>query len=271
MIEQDHDGQWVADPEGTHCPATESGQHGRTPAAREADPAPGTRPAPELARTEMIDQERSGGRPLSGFAGRRQDDRAALGVLSDVLGLEGHELSASETLRRNLADADHLGRLTTIWNGETRDAIRGNYERLLRERLPEEYQGVELSAKATWLWRSLRSAEAAGLDAGDVLTQAIDARPLTGARDIAGVIDDRVREATAALVPQPAGSWAERVPDISDPARRGYVTAVADAIDERTERLGEHAAEASPIWARRTLGPVPDDPLEHLEWSAAPR
>jgi conjugative relaxase-like TrwC/TraI family protein len=266
VIEQDPKGRWVAEADGARCAASASGQHGRTPGRREADPAPGTRPAPELARRVMVDEERSGGRALPGFAGRAQDERAALGVLSDVLGLEGQELSASETLRRNLADADHLGRLATIWEGETGDAVQATYERLLRERLPEEHRGAELSAKATWLWRSLRSAEAAGLDAGDVLEQAISSRSLDSAHDIAAVIDDRVREQTAGLVPQPAGPWSEQVPEIADPARQAYVAAVAEAIDERTERLGEFTAEASPIWARHALGAVPDEPLERLEW-----
>ena len=56
------------------------------------------------------------------------------------------------------------------------------------------------------------------------------------------------------------------VPDIEDPDRREYVTAVAGAMDERTERLGEFTAETEPVWAVRALGPAPDDPLDRLEW-----
>ena len=43
-------------------------------------------------------------------------------------------------------------------------------------------------------------------------------------------------------------------------------------MDQRTERLGEFTAEAPPAWALRGLGPVPDEPLERLEWEkrAAP-
>ena len=37
-------------------------------------------------------------------------------------------------------------------------------------------------------------------------------------------------------------------------------------MDARKERIGEHAAEYSPAWAVHALGPVPDDPLERLEW-----
>jgi AAA domain/TrwC relaxase len=273
VIDQDRAGRWHAEASGTHCAASPGGRHGREPGAREADPAPGTRPAPELARAAAIEAERaSGGGALSHNPQRAEDARAALGVLSGVLATEGAEPSARELLRRNLADADHLARLHTIWEGETRDAIRSNYERMLRERLPEEHRDAELSGAATWLWRSLRAAEAAGLDAGDVLTQAIETQPLTGARDLAAVIDARVRETTGSLVPQAAGPWADRVPDITDPERREYVTAVAQAMDERTERLGEFTAQAPPVWARRALGPVPEEPLGRLEWErrAAP-
>ena len=233
--------------------------------ARVADPAAGTRPAPELARHERIERERAG---LPGPEQQTQSElaREAIGVLSDVLEREGAEYSALEVQRRNLANADHLAKLHAIWDGETKDAITGRYERLLRERLPEGWKDAELSAHATWLYRTLRGAEAAGLDAGDVLARAIAAQPLTGARDVAAVIDSRIRETTGTLVPQDPGPWADQVPDIEDPAHREYVAAVAAAMDERTERLGEFTAETGPVWAARGLGPVPEDPLDRLEW-----
>ena len=235
-----------------------------TEPARVADPAQGVRPAPELERHERIERERAGQPEPE----QQQSDlaRDPIAVLSDVLENEGAELSALEVQRRNLANADHLAKLHAIWEGETKDAITGRYERLLREHLPEGYKDAELSGHATWLYRTLRGAEAAGLDAGAVLARAIADKPLTGARDVAAVIDARIREETGTLVPQDPGPWADRVPDIEDPARREYVAAVAAAMDERTERLGEFTAEAAPVWAVRALGPVPDEPLDRLEW-----
>lgn len=43
-------------------------------------------------------------------------------------------------------------------------------------------------------------------------------------------------------------------------------------MDERKERIGEHAAEHSLPWAVNTLDPVPGDPADRLEWQrrAAP-
>lgn len=37
-------------------------------------------------------------------------------------------------------------------------------------------------------------------------------------------------------------------------------------MDARKDRIGAHLAEYPPSWAERSLGPVPDDPLDRLEW-----
>jgi hypothetical protein len=37
-------------------------------------------------------------------------------------------------------------------------------------------------------------------------------------------------------------------------------------MDDRTRRLGEHAAETGPQWAQQSLGPVPDDPVARADW-----
>jgi hypothetical protein len=68
------------------------------------------------------------------------------------------------------------------------------------------------------------------------------------------------------MVPQPAGPWTGQVPEIDDPDRAAYVRQLAAAMDARKDRLGGHTAEAEPAWARRTLGPVPEEPLERLGW-----
>jgi hypothetical protein len=109
--------------------------------------------------------------------------------------------------------------------------------------------------------------EAAGLDASDVAEQAIRSAPLSGARDLAAVIDYRVRKATAGIAPAPWKPWSERVPEIADPERRLFVAELAAAMDARRERIGEYAAEASPAWVVNALGPVPEDPLERLDWA----
>jgi hypothetical protein len=124
----------------------------------------------------------------------------------------------------------------------------------------------EPSHQAKWLWRTVHAAEMAGLDPGQVLADAIGERDLAGARDIASVIDARIRYRTGSLVPLPAGPWSARVPELADPERRAYLTEIATLMDARKDRLGEHAAGYAPPWALAGLGPVPAHPLDRLDW-----
>jgi hypothetical protein len=227
-----------------------------------ADPAPGCRPAPELARHDKITAQREG-QPATPPKSARQG--GALGVLAAVLERDGQELSASETRQRNLSNADHLAVLNAIWTGETGVVREQRYRDLLAKALPAEYRG-QPSHQAKWLWRTLRAAELAGVDAGQVLTGAIRERDLAGSRDVPSVVDARLRARVNPLVPQPAGPWSAQVPDIADPERRAFVTEVAAMMDARKERIGEHAAEHGLPWAVNALGPVPAHPLDRLDW-----
>jgi hypothetical protein len=237
-----------------------------TTPAKVADPAQGTRPAPELERSELARQERDGYlpaiRPASGPGG--PDPREPIAVLADILDRDGTQLSATETRARNLANADHLAFLGAIWAAETRPAHDTRYRDLVRAALPDEYR-QELSHQARWLYRTLRSAELAGLDPAEVARTAIASRDLAGARDIASVIDARIRQRVYPL-PRPQGPWTERVPDLPDPGRRAYLAEIAAMMDGRKQRLGEHAAQAAPAWALTALGPIPGDQAGRHGW-----
>jgi hypothetical protein len=225
-----------------------------------ADPVPGPRPAPELARYDRITGERAA-QP----AGAAAETKDALGVLSGVLGRDGQLLSASQTWRRALAHADHLAILNAIWTGQSIAGREQHYRDLLMEHLPPEYRR-ELGHQARWLWRTMRAAELAGLDAGEVLAAAIGERDLAGARDLAAVIDARLRYRTGALLPAPAGPWSAQVPPIADPERRAFAAQIAALMDARKDRIGEHAAGHAPPWAVAALGPVPEDPRDRADW-----
>ena len=226
-----------------------------------ADPAPGPRPAPELARYDKHATTLAAGpNPAVEPAGTRD----ALAVLSDVLERDGQQLSATQTWQQALTDADHLAILHAIWTAETSLARDQQYEDLLLASLPPGYR-QEPGHRATWLWRTMRAAELAGLDLTQLLGAAIGERDLTGARDVTAVIDARLRR-TGALVPQRAGPWAAQLPDIADPERRGYAAQIAAAMDARKDRIGEHAAGNAVPWAVGALGPVPDHPVDRLAW-----
>jgi hypothetical protein len=113
-----------------------------TTPARPADPAPGTRPAPELDRYDHLRREHDGyladppGTPNPSSPGPREP----VAVLADVLGRDGAELSATQTRERNLANADHLATLHAIWTAETTAARNDRYRDLVLTALPPSYQ-----------------------------------------------------------------------------------------------------------------------------------
>jgi len=233
-----------------------------TTSPKRADPVPGPRPAPELARYDQIHTERDGVRaPATPPA----PPGAALGVLASVLDRDGQQHSATQTRQQALADADHLALLHAIWTTETTSARQQRYRDLLAAALPpEHHRGT--SHQARWLFRTLRGAELAAWTPPRFLADAIGERDLAGSRDLAAVLDTRIRYRIGALVPQPAGPWSAQVPAITDPGRRAYVTEIAALMDARKDRIGEHAAERALPWAVNALGPVPAHPLDRLDW-----
>jgi hypothetical protein len=131
--------------------------------------------------------------------------------------------------------------------------------------LPPGYR-QPLSPQARWLFRTLHEAELAGLDPADVLRTAIASRNLAGTRDIASVLDARIRPRVDPILPQSRGAWASRVPHLPDPDRQTYLTEIAAMMDDRTRRLGQHTALTAPAWAVNALGPVPTDPAARHTW-----
>ena len=232
-----------------------------------ADPAPGARPASDLDRYERIHRERAGYLPalVPREHRERADQREPIAVLADVLGRDGAELSASVIRQRNLANADHLAILRAIWTAETTAARHDRYRELVLAALPPDHR-QPLSHQARWLFRTLHAAELAGLNLSEVIGSAIASRDLAGARDIAAVLDARIRLRVQPLLPQPQGLWAERVPGVPDPDRHAYLAQIAAMMDDRKQRLGQHAALVMPAWAIAALGPVPADPPARHDW-----
>jgi hypothetical protein len=131
-----------------------------TTSPKRADPVPGPRPAPELARYDQIHAERDGARAPGP---RPAPPGTALGVLAGVLDRDGQQHSATQTRNQAHADADHLAVLHAIWTAETTPARRQRYRDLLAAALPPEHRRGT-GHQARWLFRTLRAAELAGLD-----------------------------------------------------------------------------------------------------------
>jgi hypothetical protein len=45
-----------------------------------------------------------------------------------------------------------------------------------------------------------------------------------------------------------------------------YIRQIAELMDQRKERLGEHAASSIPAWAVSALGPVTEEPAARPRW-----
>jgi hypothetical protein len=154
-----------------------------------------------------------------------------------------------------------------IWDDLTRREQHARFEQALRDVLPADLARQALDDRAcTWLWRSLREAESAGLDGGQVLRRAVAARSMAGARDAARVLDARIRRLLDGVPPHPPGRWAERVPDTGSAEMNRYLAELAEAMDDRVRRLGEHTAQTQPLWARQALGPLPHGLLARAGW-----
>jgi hypothetical protein len=235
---------------------------------RIADPKPGPEPAPELARQERLDREHAGlntGQAAQAGA-LHAPETTAEQILAQCLDRDGQQLSATDTRAAEWSDADRLDVLGVQWQHVIRDAAQHRYEAALRAALTdEEARQVLADPAATWLWRTLREVEAAGLDGAGMLRRAVASGPLTDAESVAKVLDWRIRQHTDGMPAMAARPWSSQVPQTGDPDMDRYAAELAGAMDDRQRRLGEHAAEHQPAWTR-ALGPLPKHPLDRAEW-----
>ncbi len=229
-----------------------------------ADPAPGARPAPELARYDRLTAQNGDPAPDPDDPGTT----SPVSVLAEMItSRDGAAQSASQAWSQALADADHLAVLHAIWDAETTPARQRRYRALLQSALPAG-AGPQESHREQWLHRTLHAAELAGLDAGEVLTRAVAQRDLIGIRDIPAAIDARIRQRHGDLIPLPAPAWSDQVPETADPERSRFLTQLAAVMDDRRRRIGEHAAASSLPWAVAALGAPPEDHAALLAWQS---
>jgi conjugative relaxase-like TrwC/TraI family protein len=233
------------------------------PSAQEPDssvPGQGPAPDPEVARQWRLRTDRDGTGPAAAVS--KLDPIA---ILAPVLRRGPAELSATEAREQALSDADHLVTLHAIWQDQCRADASARYTRAVRQSAsPADAEEILKDTDA--LWRTVRAAELAGLDGGELIRHAIDGRPFTGARSHSAVLDARIRKKTAHLPPQVRQSWTASLPPFGDPELARYLGEVAAAMDDRQRRIGEHTASERPLWATRALGDVPADPAGRAEW-----
>lgn len=231
---------------------------------RAADPEAGTRPAAELARKRMIDREREGvpAEPTE----PENEELTAAAVAARIMERGGQELSATELRAVELADIDRLDLLYSQWETVTRDAAQREYQSAVARVLPaQDAERVKEDPAAAALWRGLREAQAAGLDPEETLSRAFAWGPLDTAVSVAKTMEWRIRQLMAGREALPC-PWTERVQQTGDEDKDRFARELAEAMEDRQRRLGEHTAETLPLWARQGLGHVPAEPLGRLEW-----
>lgn len=209
-------------------------------------------------------RERAG---LSEYSQRGVPETAvAEEVLGACLARDGQQLSATDTREAAWSDADRLDVLSVQWQHVIRETQQRRYEAALRGSLTADQANEVLAdSAATWLWRSLREAEAAGLDGHKVLRRAVSSGQLEDAESVAKVIDWRIRQQITGMPAIVARPWLDQMPQTGDADLDRYARELAEAMDGRQRRLGEHAAEHQPAWSQ-SLGPVPEHPLDRAEW-----
>jgi conjugative relaxase-like TrwC/TraI family protein len=222
----------------------------------------GTAPDSEVARQRALAAERENASLAAAV-----DSKDPIAILARVVKRDDAELSATETRDQALSDADHLGTLHAIWMDQGRAEAHSRYARAVREHAAPG-DADQIFKDTDRLWRTVRSAEYAGLDGPQVIRAAIAGRPFTGARSHSAVLDARIRESTGHLPPRIRESWSASLPSFADPEVDRYMTDVAAAMDDRQRRIGEHAAREAPLWASQALGPVPGDPAARAGWQA---
>jgi conjugative relaxase-like TrwC/TraI family protein len=217
---------------------------------------------PEVARQRSLQAERE-----SAGSAAALNEQDPVSILAPVVRRDDTELSATETREQALSDADHLGALHALWIDQCRAEAYGRYAQAVRD-YADPVDAAEILNDTDRLWRTVRSAELAGLDGAHVVRDAITGRPFTGARSHSAVLDARIRAMVGERPPTTGGSWAARLPQFTNPELGRYMAEVAAAMDDRQRRIGQHAVQERPLWATQALGQVPADPHQRAEWEA---
>jgi hypothetical protein len=190
--------------------------------------------------------------------------RNPVSVLADTLDTADPGRSALATAVESAQDAENLRTSAELLADANELATAGRTACWLDELVDTGQlradQRAQLAAEdgAASLSRLLRRTELAGHDPQQVLTDAIDERPLDGARQLTNVIYHRI---TASDLPlEPTGeTYTDWIPKVDDPEWRQYLSSLAESADTRRHELGQQVAANQPQWALEAFGPPPEE------------
>lgn len=191
-----------------------------------------------------------------------------LAVLAGCFAVERPSPSAVVTSERDAEREAGMAHLLGRLEGGTSLAVRQRLDRALDGLHDEGLLSTEDRARmcadkaSDHLARLLRAVEQAGGDPDEALRAALTERDLDGAQSVAQVLAHRLSSAHDVAMSAPGRS----VPgNVGEPLSK-YLGEIRDRMDDRTRVLGEQVVVEAPQWAAKALGPVPEDPVERLEW-----
>jgi hypothetical protein len=196
--------------------------------------------------------------------------RSPLAVLGAAFDLDQPQISALQAQAEAAAESGHLRTPAELLTDGIAVATAGRcsqwLDELTKQGLLTDRQRTTLAAEdgAGTLATLLRRAELAGHDPRQVLTDAVTARTLTGARRLSYVLHDRITKTTRL---DPVGdSHTAWVPRLEDPAWSSYLYQLAAEADRRATTMAEQLAADPPQWAVKAFGASPSTGEGRTEW-----
>jgi conjugative relaxase-like TrwC/TraI family protein len=194
-------------------------------------------------------------------------------VLVGVLRNEGAHVAAHDMIRRQLADAEGMERLSAEYLTLATMAQAERWDTLLAQSglSDGDLTAVRASAAHGPLLAAFRDAEARGLDVESAFPRLVAGRSLADAGDVAAVLHGRVERWTqaasgrsrrtddliAGLIPRAQG--------VSDPEMAQALAERDQAMEERARTLAQQAVESGESWVQR-LGTPPANPAPLERW-----
>jgi hypothetical protein len=194
-------------------------------------------------------------------------------VLAGVLHNEGADVAAHDMIRRELAEAEGMERLSAEYMTLATMAQADRWDSLLvRSGLTDgDLDAVRASAAHGPLLAAFRDAEARGLDVENAFPRVVAGRSLADAGDVAAVLHRRVEHWTQAAsgrnrrADNLIAGLIPRAQHVSDPEMAQALAERDQAMEARARTLADRAVENGEGWARR-FGIPPAAPARRERW-----
>lgn len=210
-------------------------------------------PGADAAGPAMGEDAAPSGRSVLAQAARRELDNLAARVQAEQDAAWNASMS---TLAGRLEDVTHLATLDRLARDLGQLQAEGVLDPLDRARLCADQSLGHLA-------RVLRASEQCGHDVYEVLRDAVLDRELDTATSVAQVLASRI-ERSGVIDAATSRAAPERLPV----HWQAHYDGLQEAARERARVLGSEVAQDPPPWATLSLGAVPDDPIQRLEWEA---